>query len=145
MATSRPKAYVKNGINRIILATDGDFNVGVSDTTPQIPRRRKRKSGISSAPRLRHRQLTRSHDGTDRRRRRRQLATSTAKKKPKVLRHQLHLHPLATVAQDVKIQVEFNPAAVKEYRLVGYTNRTLRNEDFNNDKADAGDIGSTTA
>ena len=46
------------------------------------------------------------------------------------------------MAQDVKIQVEFNPATVKEYRLVGYTNRTLRNEDFNNDKVDAGDIGS---
>ena len=48
---------------------------------------------------------------------------------------------LATVAQDLKIQVEFNPATVKEYRLVGYENRVLRQEDFNNDKVDAGDIG----
>lgn len=48
---------------------------------------------------------------------------------------------LATVAQDVKIQVEFNPATVKEYRLVGYENRILKQEDFNNDKVDAGDIG----
>jgi len=48
---------------------------------------------------------------------------------------------LATVAQDVKIQVEFNPATVKEYRLVGYENRMLKQEDFNNDKVDAGDIG----
>ena len=48
---------------------------------------------------------------------------------------------LATVAQDVKIQVEFNPATVKEYRLIGYENRLLKNEDFNNDQVDAGDIG----
>ena len=63
------------------------------------------------------------------------------KEAKKVLQQQL-TSTLATVAQDVKIQVEFNPATVKEYRLVGYTNRTLRNEDFNNDKVDAGDIGS---
>jgi Ca-activated chloride channel family protein len=49
---------------------------------------------------------------------------------------------LATIAQDVKIQVEFNPASVKEYRLIGYENRLLKQEDFNNDKVDAGDIGS---
>jgi Ca-activated chloride channel family protein len=48
---------------------------------------------------------------------------------------------LATIAKDVKIQVEFNPARVKEYRLIGYENRMLKREDFNNDKVDAGDIG----
>ena len=48
---------------------------------------------------------------------------------------------LATIARDVKIQVEFNPASVKEYRLIGYENRLLNREDFNNDKVDAGDIG----
>src|SRR5690606_37888615 len=48
---------------------------------------------------------------------------------------------LLTIAQDVKIQVEFNPAVVAEYRLIGYENRVLRNEDFGNDKVDAGDIG----
>ncbi|MFO1349746.1 MAG: DUF3520 domain-containing protein [Gammaproteobacteria bacterium] len=46
-----------------------------------------------------------------------------------------------TIAKDVKIQVEFNPAAVEEYRLIGYENRTLRREDFNNDAVDAGEIG----
>lgn len=58
----------------------------------------------------------------------------------KVLQRQLS-STLATVAQDVKIQVEFNPATVKEYRLIGYENRVLNNEDFNNDRVDAGDIG----
>ena len=58
----------------------------------------------------------------------------------KVVQRQLS-STLATVAQDVKIQVEFNPATVKEYRLVGYENRMLKQEDFNNDKVDAGDIG----
>jgi Ca-activated chloride channel family protein len=58
----------------------------------------------------------------------------------KVLQRQLS-STLATVAQDVKIQVEFNPATVKEYRLLGYENRVLNTEDFNNDRVDAGDIG----
>ena len=98
------KAFVPNGINRILLATDGDFNVGVSDTETL-------KSMVANE-----------------------------KEAKKVLQQQL-TSTLATVAQDVKIQVEFNPATVKEYRLVGYTNRTLRNEDFNNDRVDAGDIG----
>ncbi|TIQ24157.1 MAG: DUF3520 domain-containing protein, partial [Mesorhizobium sp.] len=49
---------------------------------------------------------------------------------------------LFTIAKDVKIQVEFNPAAVSEYRLVGYETRALKREDFNNDRVDAGDIGS---
>lgn len=138
------KAYVKNGINRIILATDGDFNVGVSDTeTLKSLVAEKRKSGIS---------LSTLGFGTDNYNEEmmEQIADAgdgnysyidSEKEARKVLRHQL-TSTLATVAQDVKIQVEFNPAAVKEYRLVGYTNRTLRNEDFNNDKADAGDIGS---
>ena len=138
------KAYVKNGINRIILATDGDFNVGVSDTeTLKSLVAEKRKSGIS---------LSTLGYGTDNYNEEmmEQIADAgdgnysyidSEKEAKKVLQHQL-TSTLATVAQDVKIQVEFNPATVKEYRLVGYTNRTLRNEDFNNDKVDAGDIGS---
>ena len=58
----------------------------------------------------------------------------------KVLQRQLS-STLATVAQDVKVQVEFNPATVKEYRLISYENRMLAREDFNNDQVDAGDIG----
>ena len=138
------KAFVKNGINRILLATDGDFNVGVADTeTLKSMVAEKRKSGIS---------LSTLGFGTDNYNEEmmEQIADAgdgnysyidSEKEAKKVLQHQL-TSTLATVAQDVKIQVEFNPAAVKEYRLVGYTNRTLRNEDFNNDKVDAGDIGS---
>ena len=138
------KAYVKSGINRILLATDGDFNVGVSSTNAlKSMVAEKRKSGIS---------LTTLGFGTDNYNEdmMEQIADAgdgnysyidNEKEAKKVLQQQL-TSTLATVAQDVKIQVEFNPATVKEYRLVGYTNRTLRNEDFNNDKVDAGDIGS---
>ena len=138
------KAFVPNGINRILLATDGDFNVGVSDTdTLKSMVAEKRKNGVS---------LSTLGFGTDNYNEdmMEQIADAgdgnysyidNEKEAKKVLQQQL-TSTLATVAQDVKIQVEFNPATVKEYRLVGYTNRTLRNEDFNNDKVDAGDIGS---
>ena len=138
------KAYVKNGINRILLATDGDFNVGVSSTDAlKSMVAEKRKSGISLTTlgfgtgnynEDMMEQIADAGDGN-------YSYIDNEKEAKKVLQHQL-TSTLATVAQDVKIQVEFNPATVKEYRLVGYTNRTLRNEDFNNDKVDAGDIGS---
>ena len=138
------KAYVKNGINRILLATDGDFNVGVSSTDAlKSMMAEKRKSGISLTTlgfgtgnynEDMMEQIADAGDGN-------YSYIDNEKEAKKVLQHQL-TSTLATVAQDVKIQVEFNPATVKEYRLVGYTNRTLRNEDFNNDKVDAGDIGS---
>ena len=138
------KAYVKNGINRILLATDGDFNVGVSSTDAlKSMVAEKRKSGISLTTlgfgtgnynEDMMEQISDAGDGN-------YSYIDNEKEAKKVLQHQL-TSTLATVAQDVKIQVEFNPATVKEYRLVGYTNRTLRNEDFNNDKVDAGDIGS---
>ena len=138
------KAYVKNGINRILLATDGDFNVGVSSTDAlKSMVAEKRKSGISLTTlgfgtgnynEDMMEQIADAGDGN-------YSYIDNEKEAKTVLQHQL-TSTLATVAQDVKIQVEFNPATVKEYRLVGYTNRTLRNEDFNNDKVDAGDIGS---
>ena len=138
------KAYIKNGINRILLATDGDFNVGVSSTDAlKSMVAEKRKSGISLTTlgfgtgnynEDMMEQIADAGDGN-------YSYIDNEKEAKKVLQHQL-TSTLATVAQDVKIQVEFNPATVKEYRLVGYTNRTLRNEDFNNDKVDAGDIGS---
>ena len=138
------KAFVPNGINRILLATDGDFNVGVSDTeTLKSMVAEKRKSGVSLSTlgfgmgnynEDMMEQIADAGDGN-------YSYIDNEKEAKKVLQHQL-TSTLATVAQDVKIQVEFNPATVKEYRLVGYTNRTLRNEDFNNDKVDAGDIGS---
>ena len=138
------KAFVPNGINRILLATDGDFNVGVSDTeTLKSMVAEKRKSGVSLSTlgfgmgnynEDMMEQIADAGDGN-------YSYIDNEKEAKKVLQQQL-TSTLATVAQDVKIQVEFNPATVKEYRLVGYTNRTLSNEDFSNDKVDAGDIGS---
>ena len=137
------KAHIKNGINRILLATDGDFNVGITDfDTLKGMVAEKRKAGIS---------LTTLGFGTGNYNERlmEQLADAgdgnysyidNPTEAKKVLQRQLS-STLATVAQDVKIQVEFNPATVKEYRLVGYENRLLKQEDFNNDNVDAGDIG----
>lgn len=137
------KNYRKDGINRILLATDGDFNVGISDpATLKNYVADKRKSGISLTALGYGRgnyndetmeQLADAGDGNY------SYIDSEAEAK-KVLVRQL-TSTLATVARDIKIQLEFNPAAVKEYRLVGYENRLLREEDFNNDRVDAGDIG----
>ena len=134
---------IKNGINRILLATDGDFNVGISDfeTLKQLAAD-KRKTGIS---------LTTLGFGTDNYNEQlmEQLADAgdgnyayidNLREARKVLVDQLG-STLATVAKDVKIQVEFNPAQVSEYRLLGYENRALKREDFSNDKVDAGEIG----
>ena len=137
------RAYIRNGINRILLATDGDFNVGITDfNTLRSMVAEKRKSGISLTTlgfgsgnyneRLME-QLADAGDGN-------YSYIDSPEEAQKVLHRQLS-STLATVAQDVKIQVEFNPAAVKEYRLIGYENRMLAREDFNNDQVDAGDIG----
>ena len=136
-------AYIRNGINRILLATDGDFNVGITDfNTLRSMVAEKRKSGISLTTlgfgsgnyneRLME-QLADAGDGN-------YSYIDSPEEAQKVLHRQLS-STLATVAQDVKIQVEFNPFTVKEYRLIGYENRMLAREDFNNDQVDAGDIG----
>ena len=137
------KHYRVDGINRILLATDGDFNVGISD--PEALKTyvaEQKKSGISLTTLgygsgnyhdTMMEQLADAGDGNY------SYIDSEAEAK-KVLVRQL-TSTLATVARDIKIQLEFNPAAVKEYRLVGYENRLLREEDFNNDRVDAGDIG----
>ncbi len=130
-------------INRILLATDGDFNVGISDfeTLKQLAAD-KRKTGVS---------LTTLGFGTDNYNEQlmEQLADAgdgnyayidNLREARKVLVDQLS-STLAVVAKDVKIQVEFNPAEVSEYRLLGYENRALKREDFSNDKVDAGEIG----
>jgi Ca-activated chloride channel homolog len=137
------QGFIKSGINRILLATDGDFNVGISDfeTLKQLVADR-RKTGIS---------LTTLGFGTDNYNEQlmEQLADAgdgnyayidNLREARKVLVDQLG-STLATVAKDVKIQVEFNPAQVSEYRLLGYENRALKREDFSNDKVDAGEIG----
>ncbi|WP_347506735.1 vWA domain-containing protein [Pseudomonas anguilliseptica] len=137
------QGFIDGGINRILLATDGDFNVGISDfeTLKQLAAD-KRKTGVS---------LTTLGFGTDNYNERlmEQLADAgdgnyayidNLREARKVLVDQLS-STLATVASDVKIQVEFNPAEVSEYRLLGYENRVLKREDFSNDKVDAGEIG----
>ena len=137
------QGFIKNGINRILLATDGDFNVGVSDfdRLKQMAVE-QRKSGVS---------LTTLGFGVDNYNEHlmEQLADAgdgnyayidNLREARKVLVDQLG-STLAVVAKDVKLQVEFNPAQVSEYRLLGYENRALKREDFSNDKVDAGEIG----
>ncbi|WP_395609722.1 von Willebrand factor type A domain-containing protein [Pseudomonas sp. B22129] len=135
--------FIDKGINRILLATDGDFNVGISDFDGlKQMAAEQRKSGIS---------LTTLGFGVDNYNEHlmEQLADAgdgnyayidNVREARKVLVDQLS-STLAVVARDVKLQVEFNPARVSEYRLLGYENRALKREDFNNDKVDAGEIG----
>ncbi|MDR1286706.1 MAG: VWA domain-containing protein [Treponema sp.] len=131
------------GINRVILCTDGDFNVGISnrsDLTDLI--REKAQSGVYLT--VLGFGMGNYRDGTLK-----QLASKgngnygyidTIEEAQKMLGDQL-AGTLVTIAQDVKIQVEFNPATVGAYRLLGYENRIMRSEDFNDDTVDAGDIG----
>mgnify|MGYP001202596602 CR=1 FL=1 len=135
--------YQQGGINRVILATDGDFNVGVTDfeMLKDIVER-NRESGIELTTlgfgggnynEALLEQLADVGNGNA-------FYIDTLNEARKVLVEELSA-TLFTIAQDVKIQVEFNPAVVAEYRLIGYENRELAREDFNNDKVDAGDIG----
>jgi Ca-activated chloride channel homolog len=133
-----------SGVNRIILATDGDFNVGVSDTEAlKSLIERKRQSGVflsilgvgqDNYNDTLMQTLAQNGNGTA-------AYVDTLNEARKVLVDEAS-SSLFTIAKDVKIQVEFNPAAVSEYRLIGYETRALKREDFNNDKVDAGDIGS---
>ncbi|PZW99446.1 Ca-activated chloride channel family protein [Pseudomonas sp. 478] len=137
------QAFIPKGINRILLATDGDFNVGISDfdSLKQMAVD-KRKTGVS---------LTTLGFGVDNYNEHlmEQLADAgdgnyayidNLREARKVLVDQLG-STLGVVAKNVKLQVEFNPAQVSEYRLLGYENRALKREDFSNDKVDAGEIG----
>lgn len=137
------RSMIRDGINRVILATDGDFNVGVSNTDALIDMvERQRESGIT---------LTTLGFGTGNfnEAMMEQIADhgngnyayiDTPREAQKVLDDEM-ASTLFTIAHDVKIQVEFNPAYVREYRLIGYENRALREEDFDNDQVDAGEIG----
>lgn len=137
------QAYAPGGVNRVILATDGDFNVGtVNQGTLETLVGDQRKSGIALTTlgfgtgnyndALSER-LADVGDGNH-------AYIDSEREARRVLVQQMQ-GTLFTIARDVKIQVEFNPAQVAEYRLIGYENRVLRNEDFANDKVDAGDIG----
>ena len=133
----------KKGVNRVILATDGDFNVGIRN--PEELKsyvERKRKTGVTlSILGFGHgnyndelmQTLAQNGNGNA-------AYIDTLSEARKVLVEEAG-STLFTIAKDVKLQVEFNPAMVGEYRLIGYETRQLKREDFNNDKVDAGDIG----
>ncbi|HEY0196914.1 MAG TPA: VWA domain-containing protein [Rhodanobacter sp.] len=137
------QGFIKGGVNRVILATDGDFNVGtVSEDALKTTIEDKRKSGIAlttlgfgegnynDAMAVMLADVGNgSHHYID-----------SLQEGRRVLVDEMSA-TLLTIAKDVKIQVEFNPAQVQEYRLIGYEKRMLKREDFNNDKVDAGEIG----
>jgi len=137
------QSFVHGGNNRVILATDGDFNVGVSSDDELVRLiEKERESGVF---------LSVLGVGTDNLKdsRMEKLADhgngnyaylDSLSEARKVLVEQM-TGTLVTVAKDVKLQIEFNPSRVKAWRLIGYENRVLRPEEFNDDKRDAGDLG----
>jgi len=137
------KNFIQGGTNRVILATDGDFNVGVSHDQGLIglvKEKAKQKAYLTvlgfGQGNLNDRMMEEiSNKGNGN-----YFYIDSAKESTKVLCEKIS-STLVTIAKDVKIQVEFNPALVHSYRLIGYDNRKLKNEDFNDDKKDAGEIG----
>jgi Ca-activated chloride channel family protein len=135
--------YIKGAINRVILATDGDFNVGVTsqgDLIRLIEHERERGIFLSvlgvGRDNLKDSTMQKLADTGNGN----YAYLDSLHEARRVLIAQAGA-TLVTVAKDVKIQVEFNPAAVAAYRLIGYEKRLLQNEDFNNDKKDAGEMG----
>ncbi len=137
-------SFVEGGVNRIMLATDGDFNVGQTDDAA-LKRlvEEKRASGVylsvlgfgrGNLNDAMMQTIAQNGNGVA-------AYIDTLAEAEKVLVEEAS-SSLFTIASDVKVQVEFNPARVAEYRLIGYETRGLAREDFNNDKVDAGDIGS---
>ncbi|MFA6276945.1 MAG: von Willebrand factor type A domain-containing protein [Pedobacter sp.] len=136
--------FIKGGNNRIILATDGDFNVGISsDNEMERLIEEKRKSGIfltvlgygmGNYKDSKMEILANKGNGN-------YAYIDNINEARKVLVNEFG-GTLFTVAKDVKLQIEFNPAKVQAYRLIGYENRMLKDEDFNDDKKDAGEMGS---
>lgn len=135
--------FITGGVNRVILATDGDFNMGVTDRGDLIRLiQEKAKSGVfltalgfgmgNYKDATLEQLADRGHGAY--------AYIDSAREARKVLAEQVN-GTLATIAKDVKAQVEFNPAKVQAYRLIGYENRQLKKEDFNNDRIDAGDVG----
>ena len=136
--------FIADGVNRVILATDGDFNVGITDPDQlQGYVERQRKSGVFLSvlgfgmgnlnDRLMQ-ALAQNGNGVA-------AYIDTLSEAQKVLEEEA-ASTLFPIAKDVKIQVEFNPARVSEYRLIGYESRMLAREDFQNDRVDAGEVGS---
>ena len=137
-------AFDKAAVNRIILATDGDFNVGITNVDElKSFIERKRETGVylsvlgvgrGNYNDALMQALAQNGNGAA-------AYIDTLNEARKLLVDEVS-STLFPIAKDVKIQVEFNPAQVTEYRLIGYETRLLKREDFNNDKIDAGDIGS---
>lgn len=141
-ATARA-AFIPGGVNRIFLATDGDFNVGISDKGAlEALVKRHRDDGITLTTlgfgqgNLNDAMMERIADVGNGN----YSYIDSASEARKVLEEELSA-TMVTVAKDVKVQVEFNPAQVTQYRLIGYENRALAEEDFTNDAVDAGDMG----
>ena len=137
------KAFIKGGNNRIILATDGDFNVGINNPNDLKAFIEKQREGGVYLSVLGFGMGNYRDDMSE------TLADSgngnyayidNLTEAKKVLVNEFG-GTLFTVAKDVKLQVEFNPKYVKQYKLLGYENRMLANEDFTNDKKDAGEVG----
>ena len=135
--------YKKDGINRILMMTDGDFNVGVSDVDEMLDIiRRERDSGVSLSTfgfgegNLNDHMMEQVADNGNGN----YSYIDSLSEAKKALVDEMSA-TFNTVAKDVKVQVEFNPQTVKEWRLIGYENRVLEKEDFNNDKVDAGELG----
>ncbi len=136
-------SFIKGGVNRVILATDGDFNVGVTNQSELVRLiENKAKTGVFltvlgfGMGNLKDSNLEKLADKGNGN----YAYIDTAKEARKVLVEEMS-GTLVTIAKDVKIQVEFNPARVNAYRLIGYENRILAAEDFNDDTKDAGEIG----
>lgn len=135
--------FIKGGVNRVILATDGDFNVGITDQSQLVSLVKERAAdniylsvlGFGKGNLNDSLMESISKDGNGN-----HYYIDSIREGRKVLLQRLS-GTLITIAKDVKIQIEFNPRKVGSYRLIGYANRQLRDEDFNNDKVDAGDIG----
>ncbi|MBP6626713.1 MAG: VWA domain-containing protein [Arenimonas sp.] len=137
------QAFVPGGVNRIVLATDGDFNVGIYDPRAlETKVEQGREAGIALTTlgfgqdnynEALAERLADVGDGNH-------AYIDSLLEGRKVLVQEMTA-TLLTIASDVKIQMEFNPALVAEYRLIGYENRRLAREDFNNDQVDAGEIG----
>lgn len=141
------QAMQKNGINRIVMLTDGDFNVGISDVDEMldlVTANRDRGISLSTVGFGRGNlndymmeQMANNGNGN-------YSYIDSLTEAKKVFNDELAA-TFNTVAKDVKIQLEFNPEVVSEWRLVGYENRVLAEEDFNNDKVDAGELGAGKA
>jgi Ca-activated chloride channel homolog len=135
--------FLEGGTNRVILATDGDFNVGIASQGELVRMiEAKAKSGVfltvlgvgmGNLKDATLEQLADKGNGH-------YAYIDSPREARKVLVEELG-STLVTVAKDVKVQVEFNPAKVGAYRLIGYENRLLRNQDFNDDTKDAGEVG----